>query len=63
MAWGKAAATDPSEPRSESELKRLRAYEGLVVVVFVIAVVLACGGTIAIALSSSLDGVARTLGS
>ncbi len=63
MAWGKAAATDPPEPRSESELKRLRAYEGLIVVVFMIAAVLAVGGAIAFALSTSLDGVSRTLGS
>jgi hypothetical protein len=63
MPWGKAAASHPSEPRSESELKRLRAYEGLVVLVFVIAAVLAFGGTIAIAVSSSLDDAARALGS
>jgi hypothetical protein len=63
MAWGRATASDPPEPRSESELKRLRAYEGLIVFVFVIAAVLAVGGTIAIALSTSLDGVSHTLGS
>jgi hypothetical protein len=52
----------PWEPSSESELKRLRAYEGLVVVVIVIAAVLVVGGAIAITLSSSLGDLARALG-
>ncbi len=38
-----------------------RAYEGLLVAVFVIAAVLVFGGSIAIALSSSLADVARAL--
>ena len=49
------------EHSSESELKRLRAYEGLVVAVIVIAAVLVVGGTIALTLSSSLGDVARAL--
>jgi hypothetical protein len=61
MAWEKTAVSHPSEPRSESELKRLRAYEGLVLIVIVIAALLVFVGTIAIAMSSSLGDVARAL--
>jgi hypothetical protein len=49
------------EARSESEFKRLRAYENLVVVVTVIVAVLILGGTFAIALSATLGDVARAL--
>ena len=62
MACERTTVSDPWEPSSESELKRLRAYEGLVVVVIVIAAVLVVGGTIAITLSSSLGDLARALG-
>jgi len=61
MTWEKTAVRHLSEPRSESELKRLRAYEGLAVAVIVIAAVLVLGSTIAIALSSSLVDVAHAL--
>ena len=52
---------DPWEPRSESELKRLRSYEGLLVVVIAIVAVLVIGSTIAITLSSSVGDIARAL--
>jgi hypothetical protein len=61
MTWERTAVSRLSEPRSESELKRLRAYEGLAVAVIVIAAVLVLGSTLAIALSSSLGDVARAL--
>ena len=59
MSWEKAVSE--REPRSESELRRLRAYEGLFVVVVMIAAVLICGSTVAVKLSSSLGDVARAL--
>jgi hypothetical protein len=62
MALERTTVIDPWEPCSESELKRLRAYEGLVVAVIVIAAVLLIGGTIAMTLSWSLGDVARALG-
>jgi hypothetical protein len=61
MTWEKTAVSHLPEPRSASELKRLRAYEGLAVAVIVIAAVLVLGSTIAIALSSSLVDVAHAL--
>ncbi len=61
MTWERTLSR-PADARSESELKRQRAYEGLLVAVFVIAAVLVFGGSIAIALSSSLGDAARALG-
>lgn len=48
-------------PETESELKRMRAYENLMVVVIVIAAVLICGGAFVYALTSSLGAVAHSL--
>ena len=50
-----------SDVRSANEYRRLRAYEGLAVVVIMIAAVLAFGGTLAVALTSQLGDVARAL--
>ncbi len=51
----------PSELLSASESKRLRAYEGLVVVLVVIVVVLAVACTAAIVLYSRLGDVTHAL--
>jgi len=61
MPWQRTLVSPP-EARSESELKRLRAYEGLVVALLVIAGVLVFGSIVAVAVSSSLNEVARALG-
>ena len=61
MTWEKTAVSRQSEPRSDSEYRRLRAYEGLAVIVIMIAAVLAFGGTVAIALSSELGNVAHAV--
>jgi hypothetical protein len=61
MSWQKTAAIRPSDPSPESEYKRLRAYESLFVVVIMIAAALAFGGTIAIAVSSSLGNVTHQI--
>ena len=61
MSWQKTATIRPSAPRSETEYKRLRAYESLFVVVIMIAAALAFGGTIAIAVSSSLGNVTHQI--
>ena len=47
---------------SERELKRMRAYESLMVFVVVIAAALVVGGTAAVAVSSTLGSVSRMLG-
>jgi hypothetical protein len=51
----------PSELLSESESKRLRAYEGLVVILVVIAAVLAVVCTAAVVLYSRLGDVTHAL--
>jgi hypothetical protein len=61
MSWDRTAAIRPLEGRSESELKRMRAYESLVVLIVVIFAVVAFGGAIVVAVSSGLHGVATSL--
>jgi hypothetical protein len=61
MSWQQVPVSRVAEARPDSEYKRLRAYENLVVVVTVIVAVLILGGTFAIALSSTLGDVARAL--
>ena len=48
--------------RSESELRRLRGYEGLLVFAVVVAVVVIAGYAVFGPVSSSLEAVARSLG-
>jgi hypothetical protein len=62
MAVQQTAVRRPSEPSVESELKRLRAYEGLAVALIVIIAALVFGSMIVMAVSSSLGGVAHSLG-
>ena len=50
-----------SQPCSEAESKRLRAYESLLVAMTVIVAVLVLGSTFAIAMSSTLGDVARSI--
>ena len=62
MGWDRILVSRPADARSENELTRLRAYEGLIVVVLVVGAVLAFGGVVAFALSASLGEAARVLG-
>ena len=61
MAWPTATASRPSELLSETEAKRLRAYEGLVVVVVLIAAVLAVACTLALVLYLRLGDVTHAV--
>jgi hypothetical protein len=61
MGWERMLVSRAADGRSENELKRLRAYEGLIVVVLVIGAVLAFGGVVAFVLSASLGDAARVL--
>lgn len=61
MTWQGTPVSRLSQPCSESESKRLRAYESLIVAVTVIVAVLVLGSTFAIAMSSTVGHVARSI--